>query len=211
MIDPTRAWKVYRYGSGAADFMPSAAGTELEVVKDDLTLAEAIGLSDHLNAERGVCRCPDHGRWLAADDIYRMVRELDVAMNGDGAAKQATFSDIFPQLLERIAMVTVRPSGVSDVPDATRAMTARIVAERVRQQTEEGRTPDWDDRHTTGGLARAAACYALNASGPSAGTDLGVQQFWPWTFKDWKPADPMRDLERAGALILAEMERLARS
>jgi hypothetical protein len=95
----------------------------------------------------------------------------------------------------------------TDVPDATRAMTARIVAERVRQQTDEGRTPDWDDRHTTGGLARAAACYALAAG---AARDY-VNRFWPWGTKAWKPADPMRNLEKAGALILAEMERLARS
>ncbi len=106
------------------------------------------------------------------------------------------------------------------VPDATRAMTARIVAERVRQQTEEGRTPDWDDRHTTGGLARAAACYALTAGGRESKADLlydplkeQVQVWWPWDDAAFKPtpADPMRDLERAGALVLAEMERLARS
>lgn len=106
-------------------------------------------------------------------------------------------------------------AAVSDVPDATRAMTARIVAERVRQQTDEGRTPDWDDRHTTGGLARAAACYALHA-GASASRlvqDVNslVARFWPWDMKAWKPADPMRNLEKAGALILAEMERRARS
>jgi len=90
--------------------------------------------------------------------------------------------------------------------DATRAMTARIVAERVRQQAEEGRTPEWDDRYTTGGLARAAACYALSAGGQ----ENRVEDFWPWDWSWWKPADPMRDLERAGALILAEMERRAR-
>lgn len=48
------------------------------------------------------CECPQHGTWLAADDIYRMVRELDVAMNGDKAAKQASLCDIVGQLKEYI-------------------------------------------------------------------------------------------------------------
>lgn len=96
------------------------------------------------------------------------------------------------------------------VPDATRAMTARIVAERVRQQTEEGRTPDWDDRHTTGGLARAAACYALTSGGIDIQVRGALDRCWPWDWSWLKPRDPMRDLERAGALILAEMERRAR-
>ena len=209
MIDPTRCWKVYRYGNGRVDYMPSAVATTLDTVKDDLTLAEAIGLSDHLNAERSYCTCPQHGTWLAADDIHRMTRELDVAMNGDGAAQMPRLSDIYTQLLERIA----RPA--DGIPDATRAMTARVVAERVRQQTDEGRTPEWDDRHTTGGLARAAACYALSAARTDPQRDesgqRAVANCWPWDWSWWKPADPMRDLERAGALILAEMERLARS
>lgn len=113
------------------------------------------------------------------------------------------------------SLMHVPETSAAGVPDATRAMTARIVAERVRQQTDEGRTPDWDDRHTTGGLARAAACYALQA-GASASrliedVNALIARFWPWDMKAWKPADPMRNLEKAGALILAEMERLARS
>lgn len=105
----------------------------------------------------------------------------------------------------------VGEGSATDVPDATRAMTARVVAERVRQQTEEGRTPDWDDRHTTGGLAQAAACYALNAADTHR-NERAVAECWPWDWSAWKPGEtPMRDLERAGALILAEMERRART
>lgn len=48
------------------------------------------------------CMCPAHGRWLHADSIYQMVRELDVAMNGDGAARQASLCDILGQLIECI-------------------------------------------------------------------------------------------------------------
>jgi hypothetical protein len=34
---------------------------------------------------------------------------------------------------------------------------------------------------------------------------------WPWADKDWKPKDRRRDLIRAAALIVAEIERLDRA
>lgn len=67
------------------------------------------------------CLCPQHGRWLAADDIYRMVRELDVEMNGlNGAAKQASLCDIFQELKDYIeaakADVVIAPKVPEGVP-----------------------------------------------------------------------------------------------
>lgn len=45
------------------------------------------------------CTCPQHGRWKSADDIDRLVREIDVAINGQGgAAKQASLCDIAAQI-----------------------------------------------------------------------------------------------------------------
>lgn len=42
---------------------------------------------------------PSEGRWYAADDIDRLVRELDVLLNGEsGAAKQAKLCDIVGQV-----------------------------------------------------------------------------------------------------------------
>lgn len=84
---------------------------------------------------------------------------------------------------------------------------ADIAAERERQQAVEGWTPGHDDsEHGPGTLARAAACYALNAAGVQP---PGMN--WPWEDKWWKPKDPRRDLVRAGALIVAEIERLDRA
>ncbi|EDQ9668254.1 TPA: hypothetical protein G8N70_004563 [Salmonella enterica] len=34
-----------------------------------------------------------------------------------------------------------------------------------------------------------------------------VPDSWPWAREYWKPSSPCRDLEKAAALILAEMER----
>lgn len=45
---------------------------------------------------------PESGSWYAASDIDKMVRDLDVAMNGDGAAPQAKLCDLMPQLIQRL-------------------------------------------------------------------------------------------------------------
>jgi hypothetical protein len=42
---------------------------------------------------------PTTGNWIAADDVNRLVREIDVALNGeDGAAQQASLCDIAAQV-----------------------------------------------------------------------------------------------------------------
>lgn len=79
-----------------------------------------------------------------------------------------------------------------------------IWAERIRQEGGEGWTPEHDDQHTHGELARAAMCYADPLNGP------GVPYRWPWDRVWWKPTDRRRDLVKAGALIAAEIDRLDR-
>lgn len=81
-----------------------------------------------------------------------------------------------------------------------------VLAERQRQISAEGWTPEHDDKHTDGELAAAAACYA----NPIQVRSGGVPSAWPWDRKWWKPRDRRSDLVRAGALILAEIERLDR-
>jgi hypothetical protein len=81
-----------------------------------------------------------------------------------------------------------------------------VFAERRRQVEKEGWTPEHDDEHDGGELARAAACYAYNAGG---GHSSGM--LFPWDCNWWKPGTPRRDLIKAGALILAEIERLDRA
>jgi hypothetical protein len=84
-----------------------------------------------------------------------------------------------------------------------------VVAERERQKSVEGWTPEHDDAHPDGDLAQAAACYA--APRFHSNTELKVGPIgWPWSWEWWKPKDRRRDLVRAGALILAEIERLDR-
>lgn len=91
----------------------------------------------------------------------------------------------------------------------------RIAAERRRQVEREGWSPDHDDGHEDGSLACAAASYALEAAMQSGGRSAlltkASEAAWPWDADDWKPKDVLRNLERAGALIAAEIDRLLRA
>lgn len=81
---------------------------------------------------------------------------------------------------------------------------ADIRAERIRQVDVEGWTAEHDDTHMAGEMARAAACYAFASSGGA------IIQGWPFAAHWWKPENGRRDLVKAGALIIAEIERLDR-
>lgn len=99
----------------------------------------------------------------------------------------------------------------------------RIAAERQRQIDVEGYTADHDVAHDSADLAHAADCYLQAAifthagwrvQGPGAiygdPPQLPVARDWPWERAAWKPSDdPIRNLEKAGALIAAEIDRLA--
>lgn len=94
---------------------------------------------------------------------------------------------------------------------------ADVIAERIRQIEVEGWTQEHDDEHRAGDLARAAGLYANNAG---AALQLGMQDTtlckdapygWPWSGSWWKPSTPRRDLVKAIALCIAEIERMDRA
>lgn len=87
---------------------------------------------------------------------------------------------------------------------------ADIEEERWRQMKAEGWTHEHDDKHDNGQLGRAAVCYAMSGSKPFYTTLSEPPAWWPWTKFWWKPTDRRRDLVKAGALIVAEIERLDR-
>lgn len=95
----------------------------------------------------------------------------------------------------------------------TDAAMSRILTERVRQVEEKGYTQDHDDGHSDGAMAMAAACYA---AGSEVHTRLpyGVMNFeplWPWEDSGAIARKSRKEqLAIAGALIVAELERLMR-
>ena len=89
----------------------------------------------------------------------------------------------------------------------------RISAERVRQIEQEEYDSEHDQQHWDEDLARAAVCYALPYSERHnllGGRGASAPALWPWRESDWKPSpdDRIRELEKAGALIAAEIDRL---
>ena len=99
--------------------------------------------------------------------------------------------------------------------------TVDILSERQRQAKVY--TPEHDDAQVQGQLSRAAAAYAVASTSAIYEDDKvrptkwdhsyipNVDRLWPWNWTYWKPKDRRHDLVRAGALILAELERIDRA
>jgi len=82
------------------------------------------------------------------------------------------------------------------------AAAMEVLAERQRQIVSEGWTAEHDADWRCNELIRAAACYLLPGLYP---------EHWPWAEKWWKPKGRRRNLVRAAALIIAELDRMERA
>lgn len=114
------------------------------------------------------------------------------------------------------------PTALS-APPASEQLTAAardVLAERRRQVEAEQWTPEHDDRYRQRQLAMAAACYAAAvpvhdvldySDGKIENRVPAMPSAWPWTRAWWKPGTARQNLVKAGALILAEIERLDRA
>ena len=63
-----------------------------------------------------------------------------------------------------------------------------------------------DDNHADGSIARAAAAYALEASG----SDVALEVY-PWTNRGWLKKPAREKLLDAAAMIVAEIARIDRA
>lgn len=96
-----------------------------------------------------------------------------------------------------------------------------VINERQRQINQEFYSTENDDEYKQNELLRAAVCYAENVVrrgwvfdsnfGPDVYQEEEVPDLWPWDLDFWKPRNPRRDLVRAAALLIAEIERIDRS
>jgi AcrR family transcriptional regulator len=129
-----------------------------------------------------------------------------------------------------VALLGERPT---PLPPTLEKALAAVVQERLRQIEVEGYDAAHDDEHQDYSLALAAAAYVqayitLDAASPKNECGCGysdrdaamlklkakVPQVWPdsWNSCHWKPkVDPVRNLDVAVALLLAEKERLLRA
>jgi hypothetical protein len=128
----------------------------------------------------------------------------------------AKLLDPKPQTCAEAATARILYSAAVDVVDdamgrlaSPRTSAVRdVLRERVRQVEKLGWTHEHDDQLPPRQIAAAAACYALSAAGFAIAR--GSSTMWPWGPLAWKPDSPRRMLVKAGALILAEIERLDR-
>ena len=91
---------------------------------------------------------------------------------------------------------------------------ALVIHERNRQVTEEGFHSEHDQQYINDELIKAAVCYA---SVPVVRAEGGITEaeivkevpegLWPWMAEWWKPGTDMECLIKAGALIIAEIDR----
>lgn len=109
--------------------------------------------------------------------------------------------------------LTHAPQAAETLTDAARA----VLAERARQMSVEGWTPEHDDEHDAGELSAAGSAYATAAADmlhPMSQGDGAFQAvppaIWPWSQEWWKHSEPRRMLIKAAALLLAEIERIDR-
>ena len=118
-------------------------------------------------------------------------------------------SEALRKLVEELTMkVEISTSTAKD--DAC-LVIREIAEERFRQIHGEGFTADHDDEHYADGvMAQAAACYAMASTNCD---DSSIRVLWPvsWDWKWYKPTTRRRNLIKAAALIIAEIERLDRA
>ncbi len=183
---------------------------------------------------RDVCNAVDREMALR-DEVMRLTAERDAARAELAAMKAGAVTDALRSLKRPVepphadqCPAVWYNKALDDVAAALQAVVGAgtqaardLLAERERQKSAEGWTPEHDDEHGDGSLANAAACYAMTDrrmfkryhlvdDGMRGGET--VPEHWPqsWAASWWKPKDRRRDLVRAGALILAEIERLDR-
>lgn len=86
-----------------------------------------------------------------------------------------------------------------------------VSEERQRQINREGFGADHDDRHQHGELVTAAIAYATPPDMRCC-MDPENHEHWPWDAACWKPTPDNRERElvKAAALLVAEIDRLQR-
>lgn len=148
----------------------------------------------------GVCSC-----WASSEQSAKSAAQRDYAAR-ILAAIEIQSSDVEAR---RDCSEASRRNSSEPEPSTSEAI-ADIAAERRRQIDVEGWTPEHDDSHSRGELACAAGCYALVAGGLMDWFRISSLKLWPWPREWFRPNNTRRALVKAGALIVAEIERIDR-
>lgn len=131
---------------------------------------------------------------------------LVIPMGPGGISEQALLAIIANRRGGVVAVHTLdeKPTGIE-----------MMWLERRRQIEVLGCSAAHDDGHSDGEILQAAWDYLEFAlrqiQGDETGSAEDAPDGWPFEASEWKPSnDPMRNLEKAGAMIAAEWDRLKR-
>ena len=147
-------------------------------------------------------------------DVVEHILDAGHLNTEDLARLRAAWYAAQPVDLEQAA----QPDEVARLVEPQTNAARDVLAERRRQIEAEGWTLQHDDEHVAGKLSSAASAYALAAADELDPRSRGAGAYpsrlpgmWPWDCDSWKPGAPRRMLVKAGALILAEIERMDRA
>lgn len=134
--------------------------------------------------------------------------ELQVQAKIDAAPKSIRdLANKLATILDENQWPHVEALLIDAIPDAVLTEGVnRIHGERQRQLHRLGYTINHDDEHVCGELREAAGAYLEAVEQPAFAATL-----WPFTEPFRPSVDQIENLERAGALIAAEIDRLLRA
>jgi NTP pyrophosphatase (non-canonical NTP hydrolase) len=175
------------------------AGEALNAVKKLRRLADGNNTAKDPQTEAGAIRA-------IAEEI------ADTVIYADLLAARLSI-DVSAAVREKFNAVSELRGSTVFLRDVHEDMTSQalrdVLIERRRQVYGEGYETAHDDQHAAGELAQAAACYILASQ--SIPVACGSSSLWPWSADSWKPGDRRHNLNRATALLLAELERMCRA
>lgn len=171
-------------------------------------------------AEHGIVDGAEWGDYLRYD-IVRLADCACIALLPGWSKSRGAQLEV--HIAQKLSMPILLMEGAEAVPEVVepsdsieqdaaewRSQAAHdVLAERRRQVEVYGYTPESDDRYSSGQMSIAAACYLVDSDAyPNPGQQ---PPDWPWAADFWNPTDYRRDLVRAAALVLAEIERIDRA
>lgn len=156
----------------------------------------------------------EDGVHLVIAEPGRDLREYEALVRApNGEEGRGAHGDGDNRTFDRVAAVLHHAVELRDLLEhPTLQVLLRVLAERERQQAAEGFGTDHDDNHDDPmSLAYAAGSYLAPVWKNTDAKDKGRPPLgWPWEEAWWKPKSKVRDAERAGALVIAHLERLDR-
>ena len=190
------------------------AALEQKLVESQREFRAADATIENLQMKVEKLAAENAGLKAFGDKLYSMYKGLETSGGGfhdeQSIPYQQAAIDAAISAFEEIktpetdaSMAELRAQGVGSLSNAVQS----VISERQRQRAIEGWTSEHDDAYQNSELADAAACYAINAHNQGFSTPA----HWPWDPEWWKQSGPRRDLVKAGALILAEIERIDRT